>query len=139
MKVDYLEKNKEVVILFIVIIVLTILVFAFLNKLDGNDDRNKNLVKNDCEVSILKLSDRENSYVFTDEEQETICLEWDKLSKEHVGNDEKFDAEFVVYINDEQFSMVCEQIVVKYDGKYILLNHNINEVLKRACYAGIGE
>lgn len=132
---DYIEKNGKVIIAFILFLVIIIVIIVYFNK--NNDKLDMNI--DDCSVRVLKLSDRNNSYVFSDSEQETICNEWKKLSKEDYGNDEKFDAEYVIYINDEQFSMVCEQIVVKYDGKYVLLNHNINEVLKRACYAWIEE
>ncbi len=125
-------------IFIFVIIFLNVVVVHFCLML-GSNINDESIEDSECVVTSLNLKDRDNNYVFTKEEQDTVCREWKKLSKEHYGNDEKFDAEYVIYINDEQFSMVCEQIVVKYNGKYILLNNNINEVIKRVCYAGIIE
>lgn len=135
MRVNYLKKYEFIIIILILLLVFLLIYFGY--KFRDKEEISEYI--DDCVVTSLNLNDRDNNYVFTKDEQEIVCKEWEKLSKEHYGNDEKFEPEYVIYINDEQFSMVCEQIVVKYNGKYVLLNNNINEVIKRVCYAGIIE
>lgn len=135
MRVNYFKKYEFIIVIIILLLVFLLIYFSY-------KFRNKEEIIeyiDDCIVTSLNLNDRNNNYVFTKEEQEVVCKEWEELSKEHYGNDEKFEPEYVIYINDEQFSMVCERIVVRYNGKYVLLNNNINEVIKRVCYAGITE